>query len=83
VLTQGANSGVLKAATRTIPGASLYTGRIALASKPDVFVQTVQQTGVRFEFAGLTPGEVYMVQMNCIGAAGASDWSDFGTLRVI
>lgn len=83
VLSQGANSGTLKAATKTVQGASLYTGRIALASKPDVFVQTIQQTGVRFEFVGLTPGEVYMVQMNCIGAAGPSDWSDFGTLRVI
>ena len=71
VATQGVNSGTLKAATKTIQGASLYTARIAAASKPDVFVQTVQQTGVRFEFDDLTPGEVYMVQMNCIGAAGA------------
>ncbi|MDQ6861220.1 MAG: hypothetical protein M3032_08705, partial [Verrucomicrobiota bacterium] len=83
VLTQGMNSGTLKAATERIPGASLYSGRIAVSSKPDVFVQTVQQTGVRFEFEDLTPGEVYNVQMNCIGAAGASDWSDSGTLRVI
>lgn len=80
---QGKNSGVLVATTGVVYGASLYTAQLALASKPDEVIQTQQQTGVRFEFDGLTPGELYNVSMNAIGAAGASDWSDVGTLRVV
>lgn len=83
VCKQGKISGVLLAATKQVYGASLYTAQLALASKPDVIIETQQQTGVRFEFDGLTAGELYNVQMNAIGAAGASDWSDVGTLRVV
>lgn len=83
VLSQGANSGTLKASTPTVYGASLYTGRLALTSKPDVYVQIVQHTGSRFLFTQLTPGELYNVDINVIGAAGPSDFSDIGTLRVI
>jgi hypothetical protein len=34
-------------------------------------------------FADLTPGELYNVDINAIGAAGPIDFSDVGTLRVI
>ncbi len=50
---------------------------------PDVDVDTQQKTGVCFTFADLTPGEVYNVEINAIGAAGASDFSAVGALRVI
>lgn len=83
VVTQGDVSGVLKASTAPIYGAALYTARLALASAPTTYLQTVQGTGTRFQFKGLTPGELYNVDMNAIGAAGPSDWSDVGTMRVV
>jgi len=46
-----------------------------LTSAPLVGVQTAQITGARHEFTELTPGQTYLVQLNALGAAGASDWS--------
>ena len=82
-LRQGSVSGVLIARTGKIAGASAYNWRIALASAPTVDVQTAQTTGARHEFPGLTPGQTYLVQVNALGAAGASDFSTASTLMVI
>lgn len=82
-MSQGPASGTLKASTVPVYGAALYTARLALASMPDKFLQTQQSTGARFLFENLTPGEVYNVEMNAIGAAGPSDWSDDGTTRIV
>jgi hypothetical protein len=83
IVTQGSTTGVLKASTPPVYGASLYTARLALASAPTVYLQTQQGTGAHFEFDGLTPGELYNVDMDAIGTAGPSDWSDVGTMRVV
>ena len=56
---------------------------LALESAPEVDVQTAQTTGARTDFSGLTPGKVYVVSLNAVGAAGVSNWSDFGSLMVI
>ncbi len=82
-VAQGPIIGTLKASTATVYGASLYAARIAKSSAPDVYIKTQQQTGVRFVFEDLTPGELHNVDINAIGAAGPSDFSDVGTLRVI
>ena len=73
----------MKAFTPPIYGGALYTARLALASAPNVYIQTPQSTGARFRFEGLTPGEVYNAQMMVVGAAGPSDWSDNSTLRIV
>jgi hypothetical protein len=83
VLTQGPNTGVLAAKSSPVDGAYVYNWRIALASAPTQFVQTAQTTGARTTFAGLTPGQVYNVQLNAVGAAGTSDWSDDATSMVM
>ena len=83
VVTQGPTTGTLKASTAAVYGAALYTARLAKAAAPTVYVDTQQQTGIRFMFSDLTPGELYNVDINAIGAAGPSDFSDVGTLRVI
>jgi len=83
VVAQGPVSGVLKATTSPVYGASLYNWSVALASAPDTDVQSAQTTGARAEFDGLTPGQVYVICLNAVGAAGASDWSDYGSLMVI
>ena len=82
-LRQGDHSGKMKAFTPPIYGGALYTARLALTSAPTVYVQTKQSTGARFDFIGLTPGEVYNVQIMVVGAAGRSDWSDNSTIRIV
>lgn len=83
VVSQGALSGVLDAATAPVCGASSYNWSVALESAPDVAVKTAQTTGARASLDGLTPGKVYLISLNAIGAAGTSDWSDYGSLMVI
>ena len=83
VITQGAVSGTITVAAPPVHGASSYNWSVALESAPDVEVQTAQTTGARAEFGGLTPGKVYVVSLNAVGAAGVSNWSDFGSLMVI
>ena len=46
-------------------------------------VQTAQTTGARALFSGLTPGQIYVISLNAVGAAGVSGWSDYGTLMVV
>ena len=64
-------------------GATSYNWSVALQSAPDKDVQTAQTTGARALFSGLTPGQIYVISLNAVGAAGVSDWSDYGTLMVV
>jgi hypothetical protein len=79
----GMKSGELDATVPPIYGAGSYNWRVALASKPDTFVQTAQTTGGRYTFQGLTPGQAYNVEANAVGAAGPGDWSDLSTAIVV
>lgn len=63
--------------------ATSYNWSVALQSAPDKDVQTAQTTGARALFSGLTPGQIYVISLNAVGAAGVSDWSDYGTLMVV
>ena len=83
VVTQGAVTGSITVAAPPVYGASSYNWSVALDSAPEVDVQTAQTTGARATFSGLTPGKVYLVSLNAVGAAGVSDWSDSGSLMVI
>ena len=81
--TQGPVTGAMRAVIRPVYGAFTYNWRVALASAPTVYVKTVQTTGGRMLFQGLTPGQLYLVQVNAVGAAGTSDWSDASSLMVV
>jgi hypothetical protein len=74
-LSVGMSSGNLDCLVAPIFGAATYNWQIAVASAPDVILQTAQTTGGRNTFSGLTPGVTYAVQANAVGSAGASDWS--------
>ena len=76
-------SGELDASTPPITGAYTYNWRLALATAPDVYVQTAQTIGGRNLFAELTPGQNYLVQVCAVGAAGPSDWSNTAKLMVV
>ena len=82
-IRQGTLSGQLDARVAPIYGAATINWRVALSSAPDTYVQTVQTTGSRVTFEGLTPGRIYVVTANVLGAAGPSDWSDDAELMVV
>lgn len=82
-MEQTKNSGRISGRVKKIHGAYAYNWRLALASAPDVYVQTSQTTGARAFFEGLTPGEVYNLEVQALGAAGASSWSNAGCIRVV
>ena len=81
-LSQGAVTGSLNASTPPINGAYIYNWRVALASAPTVYVKQVQTTAASNTFDGLTPGQIYNVQLNAVGTAGTTDWSGPGELMV-
>jgi hypothetical protein len=83
VLSLGARSGELLAATPPIANGYTYNWRVALASTPTVYLQQTQTTAARDTFADLTPGQIYVVDVNVIGSAGPSDWSDAAQLMVV
>jgi hypothetical protein len=76
-------SGEMAARTRTVRGVFVYSWQVTLASAQDAIVQTKQSTGASTVFSGLIPGEVYRVRVNAVGAAGPSDFSDWGELRAL
>ncbi len=82
-VAQGTKSGQLKAATPPLYGGQAYNWRLALGSAPNVYVQNKQTRSSRYLFEGLTPGQIYNVEVSTVGAAGPSDWSDAGSLMVI
>lgn len=82
-LTLGSHTGKLDASTTPVPNSALYSWRVALASAPDTYVATDQTTAASTTFEDLTPGQVYSVDVNVIGSAGPSDWSDTSQLMAV
>ncbi len=82
-LQQGTLSGQIYASIAPIYGVYVYNWRIALKSAPTVYVQMAQTTGGRIIFEDLTPGQVYLVQVNAVGSAGPSDWSNSSELMAV
>ena len=75
-VTLGSHTGELDAAVQPVFGAAVYNWRISTAANPSAVVQSAQTTAASNTFTGLTPGVVYNAEVNCVGAAGPSDWSD-------
>jgi hypothetical protein len=48
-----------------------------------VIVQELETSATSATFAGLIPGQVYIVQVNVVGTAGTSDWSPSVSLMVV
>lgn len=71
----GSLSGQLNATVPPVFGASIYNWRLTANNAPTVVVQAAQTTGGRTTFTSLTPGVIYTVEVNAVGAAGPSDWS--------
>ena len=83
VVTLGDRSGELRTKTEPLSGASIYNWRAKLAAAPNAPMIALQTTAASNTFSGLTPGQVYEVDVNVVGAAGPSDWSDPVTQMVV
>jgi hypothetical protein len=66
---------MLSTSTRRLRGSYTYCFRVALASAPTVYIQTVPTTSIRHTFEGLTPGQAYVVDVCGIGSAGEGAYS--------
>jgi hypothetical protein len=53
----------------------IYNWRIALSTAPGTVLQTIPSTGSKATFSSLTPGQIYCVEVNAVGAAGPTDFS--------
>jgi hypothetical protein len=82
-LSLGAVSGELDAAAQPVNGAAIYNWQVMAATAPTVVVQTGQTPGASTTFAGLLPGQAYIVQMNASGTAGPSNWSTTAPFMVV
>lgn len=71
------------ATTNKAANAYIYNWQVMLADDPATVVARGQSTGARASFTGLIPGKSYLFKANAVGTAGASDWSDAGSLMVI
>ena len=71
----GNSSGKLDVSVAPVPGASTYNWRLTAASAPGVVVQFGQSTAANYTFTGLTPGVLYNVEANAVGAAGPGGWT--------
>ena len=83
LLSTGARTGELVASTSRVVNGYTYNWRVATQEAPATYVQQVQTTAASNVFDGLTPGEVYLVDVNVVGSAGPSDWSDVAALMVV
>ncbi|MBV9009058.1 MAG: hypothetical protein JO354_07825 [Verrucomicrobia bacterium] len=75
-LSHGDQSGKIKASTKPVRGVFIYNWTVGLASDLGTITQQAQSTGAKISFNGLTPGQIYLVAVNAVGAAGLSDFSE-------
>ena len=82
VLSLGVRSGQLVASTPPVPNGYTYNWRVSTGTPPVITVR-VQTTAASNLFENLTPGQSYLVDVNVVGSAGPSDYSDTAQLMVV
>ena len=82
-LTRGELTGSLDASTPPIANASTYNWRVALPGNPPDIKVRVQSTAASTTFLNLIPGQIYIVDVNAVGAAGQGNYSDSSQLMVV
>ena len=71
ILKQGGLSGMIVAKANPVFGASVYNWTCT-ANTPGAVAITAQGTAASWAFSGLTPGVIYSIALNAVGAAGPS-----------
>jgi hypothetical protein len=82
-VTHGKNDGEIKARIVRAKGASSANWRLALASAPTVYLQTVSTSKFSISFTGLMAGEIYLIQANLVSAAGVTSWGPTSALMAL
>ena len=82
LLSLGVRSGQLAASTPPVPNGYTYNWRVSTGTPPVITVR-VQTTAASNLFENLTPGQIYLVDVNVVGSAGPSDFSDTTQLMVV
>ena len=82
-LSLGTHSGELDVNTSPVYGASIYNWKLMAANAPTVVLQTAQSSGASKTFACLTPGKVYVAEVNAFATAGPTDWVKSGPQMVV
>ena len=82
VLSLGVRSGQLAAYTTPVPNGYTYNWHVSTGTPP-VIMMRVQTTAASNVFENLTPGQIYVVDVNVVGSAGPSDYSDTAELMVV
>jgi len=80
-LKLGGISGMLTAKANPVFGASTYNWTCT-ANTPGAVPLTAQTTAASWVLTGLTPGVIYTITLNAVGAAGPSNWSNAVSLMV-
>ena len=83
VLSLGTHSGELDAQVPPVRGAIVYNWKLMAADAPTVVLQTAQSSGASKTFACLTPGKVYVAEVNAFATAGPTDWVKSGPQMVV
>ena len=81
-LKQGPLTGLLIAKASPVFGAAIYNWTCT-PNTPGAVPMTYQSTATNWTIGGLTPGVIYAVAVNAVGAAGPSNWSSAVSLMVI
>ncbi|MGH7953865.1 MAG: fibronectin type III domain-containing protein [Limisphaerales bacterium] len=76
IVKLGGVSGELDAKADPVFGAATYNWRLSTTIAPTVTLQSGQSTAASTTFGGLMPGTSYNIEVNALGAAGPSDWSN-------
>jgi hypothetical protein len=79
VVSHGAQLGQLAVKVNPIFGAANYNYRLT-PNTPGAVPVIAQSTASTYLFTGLTAGVSYKIEVNALGAAGPSDWSNSATL---
>lgn len=75
-VTVGPRRGEWRATAVPVTGAAIDNWQISSAANPAEVVQSIQTTAANCTFASLTPGAVYRVVVNAVGAVRPSSWSE-------
>jgi hypothetical protein len=82
-LRRGKNDGQIKARVTRQNGIISVNWRIALASAPTVYLETVSTAAARYLFTGLAAGQIYLVQASVVGTAGTTSWGPTSALMAL
>lgn len=82
-LRRGKNAGEISARITRQNGTISVNWRIALATAPTTYLETVTTSAARYLFTGLTAGQIYLVQASVVGTSGTTSWGPTSSIMAL